>query len=124
MLERKPVLPWEDLVSMPCLKGMVLKMVFPHGQRPLWGEVESLRVLESGEVEISLSWTSKTSPYGKRVTKKTASEPFIFTPLHSGVFTSGRSAFRLYDKRPGIIHLIFPPVGNAALVREVNRRMK
>lgn len=121
-MTHEPVLPWNDFFRMPCVSGMILKMIRPHGERPLWGEIESARILESGEVEISLSWTSNTNPYGKRVTKRTATEPFTFKPRHCGPYTSGTSLFRLYDERPGIVHLIFPPVGNAALVREVDRK--
>ena len=116
-----PVVPWVDLCSMPCIKGMILKMIRPHGQRPLWGEIQTVRILESGEVEISLSWTSTTSPYGRRVTKRTAVEPFVFRPLHGGPFYYPKgSKFRLYDVRAGLIHLILPPVGSAALVREAD----
>lgn len=100
---------------------MILKMIRPHGQRPLWGEIHSARILESGEVEITLSWTSTTSPYGKRVAKRTAKEPFTFQPLHGGPFYYPKgSKFRLYDVRAGLIHLILPPVGSAALVREAD----
>lgn len=120
-MHHEPVVPWEDLFSCPSISGMILKMIFPHGQRPLWGEIRSGRILESGEVEISLSWTSTTSPYGRRVTKRTAVEPFVFQPLHGGPFYYPKgSKFRLYDVRTGLVHLMLPPVGSAALVREAD----
>lgn len=117
----EPVVPWSEFFSIPSLSGMILKIARPHGQRPQWGEIRSGRVLESGEVEISLSWTSSTSPYGRRVTKRTAIHPFVFQPLHGGPFYYPKgSKFRLYDSRSGLIHLILPPVGSPALVREAD----
>lgn len=122
MAYHEPVLPWSDFFECPGIPGMILKMIQPHGARPIWGEIVSARVLVSSEVEFTLAWTSSTSPYApRRVPRRMVTKLFVFQPLYGGPFYyPKKSVFRLYDAAPGLVHLILPPVGSAALVREAD----